>query len=521
MNVSYCLRRAVRFHGSKIAILHEQHRITYREFSDRVEHSARRMAALGMRKGDRVAVLMGNSPAYLNLYFSLPLLGALIVPINTRWHAKEITFTLNDSDASFLIVDERFVDVARDILQSVPSLKQVLYYGAGDCPDGLIDLCTQPPNASAVFEEPEENDLAGLFYTSGTTGGPKGAMLSHRNLYSNAVHSLLPPSFIEPGSRFLHAAPMFHLADIGALLALTLTGASHSFLPSFDPELLMQAIERYRISAVILVPTMINMLVNDPALGRYDLSSLDRVSYGASPMPLPLLKTAMEKLKCNFSQGYGMTEVSPLATVLLPEDHRLDEGFTPVSSAGKPILGVEVRVVDQDDVELATGEIGEIIVRGPNVMHGYWKRPEISAEALRGGWMHTGDMGKFDEDGYLYILDRKKDMVKPGGENVYSPEVESVMCAHPAILEAAVIGVPDPKWGEAIRAVVALRSGCSVTERELIQFCRDRLTRFKCPTSVVFTDALPKGGTGKIQKSVLRERFGANPASAETRSAAT
>ncbi len=516
MNVNYCLRRAARFHGNNTAVHHEQQRITYREFSNHVEHSARRMAALGMRKGDRVAVLMSNSPAYLNLYFSLPLLGALIVPINTRWHAKETTFTLNDSDASFLIVDERYLDVAREIRASVPSLKQVLYCGVGDCPKGLIDLRTQPPDATVIFEEPDENDLVGLFYTSGTTGGPKGAMLSHRNLYSNAVHCLLPPSFMLPETCFLHAAPMFHLADIGALLALTLTGASHSFLASFDPELLMQAIERYRISAVILVPTMINLLVNHPALSRYDLSSLDRVSYGASPMPLPLLTTAMQKLKCNFSQGYGMTEMSPLATVLLPEDHRLDEGFTPVSSAGKPILGVEVRVVDVNDVEVPTGEIGEITVRGPNVMQGYWKRPEISAEALRGGWMHTGDMGRFDEEGYLYILDRKKDMVKPGGENVYSPEVESVVCAHPAILEAAVIGVPDPKWGEAIRAVVSLRPGASVTESELIQFCRARLTHFKCPTSVVFTDTLPKGGTGKIQKSVLRERFGV-----ESRSAAT
>lgn len=509
MNVNYVLRHARRVHGKRAAVLHDGRSLTYAEFGALVEASARKLAALGVRKGDRVAVLMANSPAFLDLYFSLPLIGAWIVPLNTRWHPAEIAFTLSDSGAKYLFTDDRYAEAAAG--QQTP----VLFYGEGACPEGAIDFRDLPQDASAVFGEPDENDLVGLFYTSGTTGGPKGAMLSHRNLVSNALHALLPPGFVNADSHFLHAAPMFHLADAGLIVALTGMGSRHSFLPGFDPAGAMRAIERYRITDVILVPTMINLMVNDPALDTFDLSSLRQVSYGASPMPLPLLRTAMSKLNCKFSQGYGMTELSPLVTSLAPEDHRLEEGHERLRSAGKPVLGVEVRVVNSRDEDVAAGEAGEVIARGPNVMRGYWNRPEITAEVLRGGWMHTGDLGRFDEDGYLYILDRQKDMIKPGSENVYSPEVEAVLCGHPAILEAAVIGIPDDKWGEAIRAVVALRPGAALTEPDLIVWCRERLTHFKCPTSVKFAETLPKGGTGKVQKNLLRQLYG-RPAPGES-----
>ena len=510
MNVLYCLRRAKQFHGDRLAIDHEGQQFTYRQLNDSVVDSARKLRAAGVQAGDRVAVLMLNSPAYFNLYFSVPLAGALIVPLNTRWHMNEVIQTLADSGSEWVFVDERFAQCAQQIRDALPHMKNIFYYAAGSCPEGLTDFRSLD-KSEITFQEPHEDDLVGLFYTSGTTGGPKGAMLSHRNLYSNAVHTLLPPALLPPHCKFLHAAPMFHLADVGAILGLTLIGASHSFVPTFDAEAVLQAIQRYRISNVVLVPAMINAVVNHPSFSAYDLSSLERVAYGASPMPLPLLRLAKEKLRCEFSQGYGMTEVSPLITTLAPENHRFEDSdrqFTPVKSAGQPVLGVEVRVVDDQDRDVPVGQSGEIITRGPNVMKGYWKRPEISAEVLRGGWMHTGDMGAFDEQGFLYILDRNKDMIKSGGENVYSPEVESILCGHPAILEAAVIGVPDQKWGETIRAVVALRPGTDLTETELIAWTRQRMTAFKCPTSVVFTDSLPKGGTGKVQKSVLREQFG-------------
>jgi long-chain acyl-CoA synthetase len=510
MTVNHCLRRAKRLYGRSIAIHHEDCKITYDEFYRLAENSARKLVTLGAAKGDRIAVLMLNSPEYLELYYSTAMAGAMIVPLNTRWHVKEIVYTLCDSGSKLLFVDERFAPLVPDIRAGAPALEQIVFVGAAEGPQGLVDWRTVTGAASGVFAEPHEDDVVGLFYTSGTTGGPKGAMLTHRNLYTNAVHSMLPPFSVSPGWKWLHSAPMFHLADAGAIHGLTLCGATHCFIPSFDPEETLRAIERYRINSLVLVPTMINMVVNHPNVDRYDISTLKRVLYGASPMPLPLLRLAMDKLHCGFIQGYGMTEVSPLLTVLGEEDHKFentDRPFARVNSAGKPVAWVEVRVVDADDNEVPAGQVGEIIARGPNVMKGYWNRPEINAEVLRGGWMHTGDLGAMDEEGFLYILDRKKDMIKTGGENVYSPEVESVLCAHPAVLEAAVIGAPHATWGETIRAVVVARDGSSIGEVEIIAWCRDRLTHFKCPTSVVFTDSLPKGGTGKVQKNILRERF--------------
>jgi long-chain acyl-CoA synthetase len=510
MTVNYCLRRAKSFYGRNLAIHHEDRQITYEAFYEQVEDSARKLAALGAGKDDRVALLMLNSPEYLELYYATAMAGTVIVPLNTRWHINEIIYTVTDSGSKILFLDERFAPLGAQIRRAVPGLEQLIFVGSGTCPADLLDWKTAAPSASAIFPEPDENDLYGLFYTSGTTGGPKGAMLTHRNIYSNAIHSLLPPNRLMIEGKWLHAAPMFHLADCGAIPALTLSGTTHCFLSSFDPEATLRAIQQYGITSLLLVPTMINMVVNHPNFDRYDTSSLQRIMYGASPMPLPLLKQAIENFHCEFAQGYGMTEVSPLLTVLAPEDHsfeNVDRPFAPVKSAGKPATGVEIRVVDLNDKDVPVGQVGEVIARGPNVMKGYWNRPQVNAEVLRGGWMHTGDLGALDQEGFLYILDRKKDMIKTGGENVYSPEVESVLCAHPAVLEAAVIGVPEETWGETIRAIAVMRPDSLLTADELIAWCRERLTHFKCPTSVVFTDSLPKGGTGKVQKNVLRERF--------------
>jgi len=502
MTVNYCIRRAARLFANCIAIELHDRQITYRDFYRTIENSARKLAALGAAKGDRIAVLMQNSPDYLDLYYSVAMTGAIIVPLNTRWHINEIIFTLNDSGSKMLLVDQRFAPLLPQIRDAVPGLEHYIFVDGADWKNFVAD----PAN----YLEPDENDVVGLFYTSGTTGGPKGAMLTHRNLYTNAIHTLVPPLGLVKGCKWLHSAPMFHLADAGAIHGLTLAGATNVFLPTFDPEEAMRAIERHRIDIVLLVPTMLNMVVNHPNFGRYDLSSVRRILYGASPMPLPLLRQAMDQLPCEFVQGYGMTEVSGVLTMLGSAEHRFEDAdrqFAPVKSAGKAAECVEVRVVDHQDNDVPVGQVGEVIARGPNVMKGYWNRPEITAEVLRGGWMHTGDLGTMDEEGFLYILDRKKDMIKTGSENVYSPEVESVVCAHPCILEAAIIGVPHATWGETIRAVVVIRPDATLTESELIEWCRARLTGFKCPTSVAFTDTLPKGGTGKVQKNVLRERF--------------
>lgn len=483
MNVLYGLRRANRLFGS----LPASGGYTWNELYVRVHRLATFLRGMGIEKGDRLAAWMLNSHDYLELYWATAIAGIAIVPINTRWNAKDVDFTLADSDARALMVDDAFASKTGD-LKNAPRILHGCEYS----------------DANIRFEEPAEDDLVGLFYTSGTTGGPKGVMLTHRNLWSNALHTMIATG-IEQGV-WLHAAPMFHAADFWAIYVMASLGGENAYLPSFDPESFLRLVEKHRVTDTVIVPTMISMILNHPSFDKHDLSSLRRVLYGASPMPAPLIELAMRRLPhVEFFQAFGMTETSPMLTILNHKDHA---GAT-IASAGRPISGVEVRVVDFDDRDVPTGECGEVIARGANIMKGYWKRPDISRDALRGGWMHTGDLGRFDSDGFLYILDRKKDMIKPGSENVYSPEVESMILGHPAVLEAAVIGVPHEKWGEAIRAVVVCRPGCSLEEMELIAWCRERMTHFKCPTSVVVAEALPKGGTGKIQKNILREKYGA------------
>jgi len=507
VNLLYGLRRARQLYGDQAAILNNGQ--TYGQFYDRVVRAGHLLDSLGVARGDRVAVLMLNSPRYLEIYYATALTGAVVVPLNIRWSLDEIAFVLNDSGSKALVVDDRFAPCREQLAGKLRTISAWVYAGDAACPAGMTAYEQLPARADAPWPEPAEDDLVGLFYTSGTTGGPKGVMLTHKNLVANALHTIVSLS-ITPDWVWVHSAPMFHMANGSAMYGLVMSGAKHSFIPAFDPEAFLQAVERYRVTSALLVPTMMNMVMNHANLGRYDTSSLKWVFYGASPMPLDLLRRAIDRFGCKFRQGYGLTETSPMLTVLGHEDHKFDNAearFTPVKSAGRPIIGVEIRVVDERDNDAAAGQVGEIIARGANIMKGYWNRPEITAEVLRGGWFHTGDMGTFDERGYLYILDRKKDMIKTGGENVYSPEVEDVLYAHPAVLEAAVIGVPDEKWGESIKAVVVVRDGRELTERELIDYCRSRLTHFKCPASVDFASSLPKGGTGKIQKAALRERY--------------
>jgi long-chain acyl-CoA synthetase len=499
MNLMYCLRRARDFHANDVASYREEGDMTWRELYDRVHAVARFLRAQGLQRGDRIAVWMLNSHEYLELYFASVVAGLVIVPLNTRWNLDDVAFSVNDSESAAVVVDDRFAAECETLRGMCNGVKSWIYAGSGATPSGMIrwDVSDEPFN----YIEPDPEDLAGLFYTSGTTGGPKGVMLTHRNVWANALHMMIAQRL---RARWLHAAPMFHLADISALYILTMEGGSHAYIPSFEPVAFMQAVAKYKITETVLVPTMLSLLLNHPRFGEFDLSSLKHLLYGASPMPLALMEDARRKLGCRFRQGYGMTETSPVLTFLDDEDHRGEA----IKSAGKPIIGVEVKVVDELDRELPPRQMGEVIARGANIMKGYWKRPEINAEVLRGGWMHTGDIGMFDEEGFLYILDRKKDMIKTGGENVYSPEVESMLMSHPAVLEAAVIGVPHEKWGETIRAIAVVRGGMALTEMELIQWARQRLTHFKCPTSAVFVDGLPKGGTGKVQKSTLRRQYG-------------
>lgn len=520
MNILYALRRARQFHSDKAAVHDGDRIITYAQFADRVARAANALRSLGIANGDRVAVLMLNSPAYLELYHATALARVMIVPINIRWNLDDILFSLKDSSTRLLIVDDCFAKLQPALSAALPEL-EYLFAGNGPCPPGMAayETCVAQASPQVPEEaEPDEDEVAGLFYTSGTTGGPKGVMLTHENLCANALYGMV--SFAVTSEWiWLHSAPMFHLADAAFVYSVVMHGVANCFLPAFDPEACLRLIERYRVTHTIVVPTMLNAMLNHPGIDKYDTSSLKVLLYGASPMPVDLLRRASQKLRCKFAQGYGLSEASPIVSYLGPEDHvleNLDDPFARVKSAGRPVIGVEVSLVDSMDREVSQGEVGEVVVRGANVMKGYWNQPAISADTLRGGWLHTGDMGAFDADGYLHIMDRKKDMIKPGGENVYSPEVEGMIASHPDVLEVAVIGVPDAKWGEAIKAVVVKRPGSALTERGLIGFCRERMAHFKCPTSVDFMDALPKGGTGKLQKNVLRERYRTKAAAQST-----
>jgi long-chain acyl-CoA synthetase len=509
MNILYTIRRADQLFGDHPAIVHESGTVTYSEFYKSAKRSARFLLD-HLQPGDRAAVLMLNRPEYFELYYATAISGVVIVPLNIRWSMTDFVFSLNDSGSTALVVDERFAPLVPEIVTHCPLLETLLYAGDGPAPEGMIDYRAGVSSSQELnnIREPQPDDLAGLFYTSGTTGGPKAAMLSHGNLYANAVSILL--TNFPHSSVYLHSAPMFHLADVGSLYLCVMRGTAHAFIKAFDPEACLRAIARHKVTSITLVPTMISLIINHPKFQDYDLSSLRTILYGASPMPLPLLRKTMGLFPtCNFIQAYGMTEMSPVVTVLEAEDHRLEwpgDQPNPVLSAGRPAPGVEVRVVDDRDLDVPTGAPGEIIVRGANRMLGYWKRDDVNREVLRGGWMHTGDIGCFDHRGFLYIMDRKKDMIKTGSENVYSPEVEAVLVGHPAVLEAAVIGLPHEKWGETICAVVVLRPEANTCEEEIIGHCRTRLTHFKCPTSVVFTETLPKGGTGKVQKNILRQQ---------------
>jgi len=518
MILNHVLRRAARYFPDNTATIHEGRKQSYRELWERAQALSKALSELGARRGDRIAIYMLNNPQFLEVVYACFEIGAVVAPLNTRLAADELVFIINDADCVAFITDETLQPFAASFSPRLECVNRyIAVNGSNEFSDyetliaQHIDDKSCAKSEPASGEGPSEEDLAGLFYTSGTTGLPKGVMLNHRNLWMNAMHTLAARA-PEPGPVFLHAAPMFHLATFPAVINNTLIGGAHAILPKFDLKALMEIVERERVTSTVLVPTMINLLISHPDIGKHDLSSLRRITYGASPMPVELLKRAMKVFPgVEFFQGYGQSESSPLLTALTPEDH-ITEGAERITrrlaSCGRPVIGVEVEVVDENDRPVKPGEVGEVVARGPNVMMGYWKLPEETATTLRGGWLHTGDMATIDEDGYIYLVDRKKDMIISGGENVYSTEVENVIYQHPATHEAAVIGAPDEKWGEAVKAIVTLKEGASLTESELIEFCASKLADYKVPKSIEIRDGeLPKSATGKILKKELREPY--------------
>lgn len=509
MYLTQGLHRALQFHPNKIATRCGGRSQTFRELGERVARLASALHSLQVRAGDRVAILSLNSDRYIETQIAVAWAGAAINPCNIRWSAAEIAYSLNDSSSTVLIVDETFKEIARKAQAECPSIRHVIYAGDGALPGGLLDYEALLREANPVEDAyRKDDDLAGVFYTGGTTGFPKGVMLTHRNLMTSCM-SILAERVITLGGVYLHAAPMFHLADFGMSLIHQMTGNTHVVVPMFNPEAVLNAIQESRVTDVLLVPTMIQMLLDHPAFRGADVSSLKRIVYGASPIAESLLDRAMAAFPgVEFAQAYGMTELSPLATINphhnhLPEARKLGRH----RSAGRASFCTEVRILADNGSEVPRGTVGEVTVRGPNVMAGYWNKPEQTATAVRDGWMHTGDAAYMDDEGYIYIVDRLKDMIVTGGENVYSAEVENALAQHSAVASCAVIGIPSAEWGEAVHAVVVLKPGAQTASADLVTHCRGLIAGYKCPRSISFETSLPLSGAGKVLKTELRKPF--------------
>ncbi|QBY55393.1 long-chain-fatty-acid--CoA ligase [Cupriavidus oxalaticus] len=508
------LHRAVRQQPDTVAVCCGDERLTFAQFAQRVASLAGALRRLGIHGGERVAMLSLNSVRYLEYDMAVPWAGGVLNPVNIRWSPAEMLYALDDSGTHVLIVDDNFKDVASRLAKEGRTVRHVIYAGAGKAPAGMLDY-----EALIAANEPVEDawrhgeDLAGIFYTGGTTGYPKGVMLSHYNLGISGMASLVTGR-CAPGTVYLHAMPMFHLGSFSSVNALFMNGGVHVVLPSFTPQGVLEAISRYGVNELMLAPTMIQLLLdwmdaNASLSGTLDLSSLRMIGYGASPISQALLRRAQATFRnAKFVQGYGMTELSPAGTFLGDEYHT-DAAFASgkMRAAGKPYVCVEIKIVDDDGQELPRGEVGEIVARGGNVMRGYWNKPEATAEAIRNGWLHTGDSGYMDEEGLVYVVDRLKDMIVTGAENVYSAEVENALASHPAVAACAVIGIPNQKWGESVHAVVVLRAGASVAEAALMAHCRERIAGYKCPRSFEFRDTLPLSSVGKVLKTELRKPY--------------
>ena len=493
-------------------MVHGQKRLSYAQFNGRVNRLANALCKLGVQKGDRVAILQYNYPETLESIFACFKMGCGAVPINFRLHPNECAFIIDHSQAKAVILSSEFNQAVLEIKDRIPHARHLISLSGAD--GELLDyeelLSAEADQFKDVHVRPD--DLAWLFYTSGTTGMPKGAMLTHRNLLAASMnfYADICPGF-GPDDVVLHAAPLSHGSGIYALPNIA-KAATNVILASksFDPELIFQTIEEYRVTNMFAAPTMIKLMVESPAVDKYDHSSLKALNYGGAPMLVEDLKQAMEKLGPCLVQLFGQAE-SPMTITYLPHGDHLLEGsanrMNRLSSAGIPRTDVEVKIFDVNDKELPPGETGEIVTRSDLVMKGYWRNPEATNKALKDGWLHTGDMGYLDEKGYLFIMDRSKDMIISGGENIYPREIEEVLIRHEAVREVAVIGIPDVKWGEAIKAVVATHPGASVTEKELISFCRHHIASYKKPKSVDFVDALPKNNYGKILKRDLRAGY--------------
>ncbi|MGP8049659.1 MAG: long-chain-fatty-acid--CoA ligase [Desulfobaccales bacterium] len=511
MNIGRLLTKVARTFPDKLAIVHGQKKLTYSQFNARANRLANALHHLGLRKGDTVALLQHNYPEMLEAMFACFKGGLGAVPINFRLHPQEFAYIIDHSQAKAVILSPEFNESILEVRDAFPQMRHMI--ALAGAPGVFLDYEELLAKGSDQFTDMEliPDDLAWLFYTSGTTGKPKGAMLTHRVLLAMTMNFYGDMAPLGPEDAILHAAPLSHGSGLYSLPNIG-KGATN-VIPdskSFDPDLAFKTIQEYQVTNMFAAPTMVKLLIESKAVDQYDHSSLKCLNYGGAPMYVEDMKLALTKLGPCLVQLYGQGE-SPMTITYLPKRDHILKGTAAqmgrLSSAGIERTDVEVKVFDDQDNELPPGQVGEVVTRSDVVMKGYWRNPEATAETLRHGWLHTGDIGKMDEEGYLFLLDRSKDMIISGGENIYPREIEEVMLRHAAVHEVAVIGVPDARWGEAVKAVVALHPGASATEEELIAFCKDNMAGYKKPKSVDFIDTLPKNNYGKVVKRELRAKY--------------
>jgi acyl-CoA synthetase (AMP-forming)/AMP-acid ligase II len=502
MHLTQSLHRNAQQDPDGVATVFGDRVTTWSESIERIGRLAAGLAQLGVRPGDRIGILSLNSDRYHEILLATWWLGGVVNPVNIRWSPAEIAYSLQDCDTRVLFVDDAFAAAVPAVRTAAPAVQTVIHAGDAATPEGTLAYADLLAHGTVEDVRRGGDELAGIFYTGGTTGFPKGVMLSHASLLVSALGSTATGNFIVPGGRLLHAAPMFHLADLAAWNGRNLIGGTHVIVPMFTPDGVLEAIEKHQVTDCLLVPTMIQMLVDAPGLKLADVTSLTKVIYGASPISEGLLDRVRTSLPdVRLTQAYGMTELAPVATMLGPEDH--DD---PVlrRSAGRAAPHALVKIVDPEGNEVPRGTVGEIVVTGGHVMLGYWGKEAETAAAVVDGWMHTGDGGRMDDNGYVFVVDRIKDMIVSGGENVYSAEVESAITTHAAVAAVAVIGVPDDSYGERVHAVVVLQPGAALELDELREHCKERIAGYKCPRSMETTEALPVSGAGKVLKRELR-----------------
>ena len=512
MNVGMLLTKSARTYPNNTAVIYGTMQLSYAQFNARVNRLANTLRRLDIQKGQNVAILQYNYPQTLESLFACFKAGCGAVPINFRLHPNEYAFIIDHSESVAVILSKEFKEPILNYRDKIPKAKHliILDQAEGELLDYENILDCESPDFTDVDVDPE--DLAWLFYTSGTTGNPKGAMLTHRNLIAMSMnfYSDVSPG-CGPDDVILHAAPLSHGSGLYALP--NIGKAAGNVIPeikSFDSGQIFKLIQDYRVTNMFVAPTMLKLMSNCSAVNKYDHSSIKSLNYGGGPMLVEDLKEAIEKLGPCLIQIYGQAE-SPMTITYLPHREHVIEG-TPeqmkrLASAGISRTDVEIKIIDADDNELPVGEIGQIVTRSDMVMKGYWRNPKATMQTLKNRWLHTGDMGYMDENGFLFIMDRTKDMIISGGENIYPREIEEVIIQHPAVREVAVIGVPDPKWGEAVKAVVSLMPGETITENELIMYCQNNIASYKKPKFVDIVDELPKNNYGKILKRELRNKY--------------